>query len=118
MIAKRVLVIGAGPTGASLAFLLARRVIGVCLIEREASLDRVFRGEGMMVGGMEALAQMGILAEVERLPQRRLDRWRFSIRPSMSRWDARCPAYGMNAPTTHPLGDGRRPFGKPPGLPA
>jgi 2-polyprenyl-6-methoxyphenol hydroxylase-like FAD-dependent oxidoreductase len=44
----KVLVVGAGPAGAAMALLLARCGLGVTLVERETSFERVFRGEGLM----------------------------------------------------------------------
>ncbi len=46
----RVAIVGAGPAGAALAYLLARRGIGVALIERQSDFAREFRGEGLMPG--------------------------------------------------------------------
>ncbi|HKC49415.1 MAG TPA: FAD-dependent monooxygenase [Myxococcota bacterium] len=68
----RVAIAGAGPAGAALAFLLARRGIAVTLVERQSDFAREFRGEGLMPGGVEALAQMGLGAELESLPQARI----------------------------------------------
>lgn len=79
MSTKRILIVGAGPTGASLALLLAQRGIEVILIERETHLHRLFRGEGMMPSGLEALAQMGLREHIERLPHRKLDRWEYYL---------------------------------------
>ena len=47
-----VLIIGAGPAGASLAFVLASRGIAVTLIERQRDFAREFRGEGPMPSGV------------------------------------------------------------------
>jgi 2-polyprenyl-6-methoxyphenol hydroxylase-like FAD-dependent oxidoreductase len=76
---KRILIVGAGPTGASLAYLLARQGIDVVLLEQEKTFDRIFRGEGMMPGGIDALHEMGLYEQVESLPHRKLDRWEFYI---------------------------------------
>ncbi len=65
----RVVIVGAGPAGASLAFLLARRGIEVVLVERQSDFAREFRGEGLMPSGVDALAQMGLAAELDALPQ-------------------------------------------------
>ncbi|TMA47731.1 MAG: hypothetical protein E6J76_15335, partial [Deltaproteobacteria bacterium] len=73
----RIVVVGAGPTGTALSYLLARRGIEVVLLERETDFDRLFRGEGMMPCGIDALAQMGLRQHLEWLPSRRLDRWEF-----------------------------------------
>jgi hypothetical protein len=55
-----VLVVGAGPAGATTALLLARYGIDVTLVERETSFERVFRSEGLMPLGIDALFQMGL----------------------------------------------------------
>ncbi|MFI5314086.1 MAG: FAD-dependent monooxygenase [Myxococcota bacterium] len=68
----RVAIAGAGPAGAALALLLARRGIGVTLLERQSDFAREFRGEGLMPGGVDALEQMGLGAELDALPQARI----------------------------------------------
>ncbi len=70
----RVAIVGAGPAGAALAYLFARRGIGVVLIERQSDFAREFRGEGLMPGGVDALQQMGLGSELEALPQSRMSR--------------------------------------------
>ena len=57
---SQVIVVGAGPAGASLAFLLAERGIEVTLVERQRDFAREFRGEVLLPSGVEALAQMGL----------------------------------------------------------
>jgi 2-polyprenyl-6-methoxyphenol hydroxylase-like FAD-dependent oxidoreductase len=75
----QVVIIGAGPTGLTLAMLLAKRGITVKLIEASRSFRRIFRGEGLMPSGLEAIAQMGLSEVVERIPHRALDAWEFYI---------------------------------------
>jgi 2-polyprenyl-6-methoxyphenol hydroxylase-like FAD-dependent oxidoreductase len=75
----QVVIIGAGPTGLTLAMLLAKRGIAVKLIEASRSFRRIFRGEGLMPSGLEAIAQMGLSNVVERIPHRALDAWEFYI---------------------------------------
>jgi len=70
----RVAIVGAGPAGAALAYLLARRGIEVTLVERQSDFAREFRGEGLMPGGIDALRQMGLGAELDALPQSRMQR--------------------------------------------
>ena len=41
----RVVIVGAGPAGAALAYLLARRGVGVTLLERHPDFEHTFRGE-------------------------------------------------------------------------
>ena len=69
---SHVAIAGAGPAGAALAFLLARRGVRVTLLERQSDFAREFRGEGLMPGGVDALQQMGLGAELEKLPQARI----------------------------------------------
>ncbi len=64
-----VVIVGAGPAGAALAFVLARRGVEVTLLERQTDFDREFRGEGLMPSGIEALHQMGLGGRLETLPQ-------------------------------------------------
>jgi NADPH-dependent 2,4-dienoyl-CoA reductase/sulfur reductase-like enzyme len=49
-----VVVAGAGPAGAALSFLLARRGARVTLIERQTDFAREFRGEVLMLSGIDA----------------------------------------------------------------
>ena len=58
--APPVVVIGAGPAGAALAWLLADRGIPVTLVERQRDFAREFRGEVLMPSGVDALEQMGL----------------------------------------------------------
>ena len=45
-----VIVVGAGPAGAVLSYLLGRSGIDVLLIERDTSFEREFRGLGLSAG--------------------------------------------------------------------
>jgi len=64
------LIVGAGPAGASLAYLLAHRGIEVTLIERQGDFTREFRGELLMPSGVDALDQMGLRGALQTLPAR------------------------------------------------
>jgi 2-polyprenyl-6-methoxyphenol hydroxylase-like FAD-dependent oxidoreductase len=66
--APRVAIVGAGPAGAALAYLLARRGLEVTLLERHTDFAREFRGEGLMPSGVDALHQMGLGSQLEALP--------------------------------------------------
>jgi 2-polyprenyl-6-methoxyphenol hydroxylase-like FAD-dependent oxidoreductase len=59
--------------------LLARQGIAVTLVERSPSLDREFRGEGLMPSGLEALARMNLLPLAASIPQRALRGWSFFL---------------------------------------
>ena len=69
---SHVIVVGAGPAGAALSHLLARRGIRVTLLERHTDFAREFRGEGLMPSGVAAFAEMGLAAELDALPQARI----------------------------------------------
>ncbi|MFC3764596.1 FAD-dependent monooxygenase [Tenggerimyces flavus] len=75
----RVVVVGAGPAGATLALLLARSGMDVQLLEREHSMGGVFRGEGLMPLGLDALHQMGLGHLIEEVPGRVVESWRIFI---------------------------------------
>lgn len=64
------LIVGAGPAGASLALLLARRGVRVTLLERQLDFEREFRGEVLMPSGIDALHQMGLERAVQAIPKR------------------------------------------------
>jgi 2-polyprenyl-6-methoxyphenol hydroxylase-like FAD-dependent oxidoreductase len=75
----QVVIVGAGPGGATLALLLVKRGITVKLIEVSRNFRRIFRGEGLMPSGLDALEQMGLSSIVNKIPHRALDRWEFII---------------------------------------
>ena len=75
----RILIVGAGPSGAALSLLLARRGVEVVLLEREASPERVFRGEALMPSGVDAISQMGLREQFAGLPQRTLECMEFYV---------------------------------------
>jgi 2-polyprenyl-6-methoxyphenol hydroxylase-like FAD-dependent oxidoreductase len=76
---SQVIIIGAGPTGLTLAMLLAQRGIRVKLIEAARSFRRTFRGEALMPSGLDAIAQMGLADLIHDIPHRPLDAWKFII---------------------------------------
>jgi 2-polyprenyl-6-methoxyphenol hydroxylase-like FAD-dependent oxidoreductase len=65
---SHVAIVGAGPAGASLAYLLASRGIRVTLIERRRDFSREFRGEVLMPSGIAALEQMGLTSQFQSVP--------------------------------------------------
>ncbi|MBW4598334.1 MAG: FAD-dependent monooxygenase [Calothrix sp. FI2-JRJ7] len=71
----QVVIVGAGPTGASLALLLAKRGITVSLVEATTDFHRVFRGEGLMPSGLDALKQMGLSEILQQIPHREFSAW-------------------------------------------
>jgi 2-polyprenyl-6-methoxyphenol hydroxylase-like FAD-dependent oxidoreductase len=74
-----IVIVGSGPTGATLALLLAQQGIPVTLVEASPTFRRIFRGEALMPSGLDALDQMGLLPIVQQIPHRALDAWEFII---------------------------------------
>jgi 2-polyprenyl-6-methoxyphenol hydroxylase-like FAD-dependent oxidoreductase len=54
-----VLIVGGGPAGALLGFLLARRGIDVLVVEKQTSLERDFRGETVAAPSVLTLRRLG-----------------------------------------------------------
>jgi len=79
MSASKVVVVGGGPAGAATSLLLAQQGIEVALLEREAGFDRVFRGEGLMPSGVDALFEMGLGGLMDELPTRKVESWELYI---------------------------------------
>ncbi|AFY28705.1 2-polyprenyl-6-methoxyphenol hydroxylase-like oxidoreductase [Cyanobium gracile PCC 6307] len=71
--------VGAGPAGASLALLLARRGLAVDLIDATGRGGRPFRGEGLMPSGLAALAAMGLEPLPAAVRRRPLTAWSFFL---------------------------------------
>jgi 2-polyprenyl-6-methoxyphenol hydroxylase-like FAD-dependent oxidoreductase len=64
----RVVIVGAGPAGMTLAYLLARRGVGVTVLETHHDFARAFRGEGLQQSGIDAFRQMGLGERLDALP--------------------------------------------------
>ncbi len=64
---SRIVIVGAGPAGATLAYLLASRGQSVTLLERQSDFAREFRGEALTPSGVIALRQMGLGAVLEKI---------------------------------------------------
>lgn len=62
------IVVGAGPAGALLAYLLACRGVPVTLLERQTDFSREFRGEVLMPSGITALREAGLRQQFDALP--------------------------------------------------
>ena len=61
-----VLVVGAGPTGLTLAIELARRGVAVRIIERDTTPFTGSRGDGVQPRTLEVFEDLGILPRVHR----------------------------------------------------
>ena len=59
-----VVIIGAGPAGMFLAYLLATNGVSVRVLERHPDFNREFRGEGIQPSVMKALEELGFLSHL------------------------------------------------------
>lgn len=69
---KSILVVGAGPAGAALSYLFAKRGAKVTLLERHRDFAREFRGEVFQPSGVEALEQLGLGEILRNVPAARI----------------------------------------------
>ena len=76
---KPIVIVGAGPAGATLALMLVQRGIGVVLVEASRNFARSFRGEALMPSGLDALETMGLLPMLTSLPTQTISSWEFSV---------------------------------------
>jgi len=65
-------VVGAGPAGASLSLLLARKGIQVTLLEGNKDFEREFRGDTLHPSAMEILDEIGLADPLLQLPHTKL----------------------------------------------
>ncbi len=75
----QVVIVGAGPTGATMALLLSKKGIAVKLVEASRDFKRLFRGEGLMPSGLDALEQMNLLELLAEVPHQAIDAWEFLL---------------------------------------
>lgn len=67
-------IVGGGPAGAMLAYLLASRGVTTTLIERQSDFAREFRGEGLSPGGQSMFREAGLWGEFDALPHTRFEK--------------------------------------------
>ena len=68
----RCVIAGAGPGGAMLALLLARRGVPVTLLEMHKDFDREFRGDTVHPSTLEILDQLGLAEKVHEIPHAKI----------------------------------------------
>src|SRR5512144_3000378 len=70
----RCCIVGGGPAGMVLGFVLARAGVEVAVLEKHADFLRDFRGDTVHASTLTLLDELGLGEEFAALPQRRLDR--------------------------------------------
>src|SRR6184192_2824086 len=65
-------VVGAGPAGAVLSFMLARQGIPVMLLESHLDFDRDFRGDTIHPSILEVMDELGLADRLLQLPHTKL----------------------------------------------
>ena len=68
-----VCIVGAGPGGALLSYLLAKKGLSVLLVERTNTIAKAFRGEHVNVEGEEILKRYDLFSEIEQLGLLRME---------------------------------------------
>src|SRR4051794_14384334 len=74
--ACRCCVVGGGPAGMMLGFLLARAGVEVIVLEKHADFLRDFRGDTVHPSTLELMHELGLLEEFLKLPHEKLSRLR------------------------------------------
>lgn len=69
----RCCIVGGGPAGMVLGVLLARAGVPVTVLEKHADFLRDFRGDTVHPSTLSILDEIGLRAEFDQLPQRRID---------------------------------------------
>jgi 2-polyprenyl-6-methoxyphenol hydroxylase-like FAD-dependent oxidoreductase len=72
--APQVIIVGGGPAGMMLAYLLARAGVRVTVLEKHADFFRDFRGDTVHPSTMQILAELGLLERFLKRPHHKLDR--------------------------------------------
>jgi 2-polyprenyl-6-methoxyphenol hydroxylase-like FAD-dependent oxidoreductase len=76
-------VVGGGPAGIMLAFLLARAGVDVIVLEKHADFFRDFRGDTIHPSIFEIMYELGILDEFRKQPHQEVEQLRAQIGDSM-----------------------------------
>ena len=69
----RCCIVGGGPAGIMLGYLLARAGVPVIVLEKHADFLRDFRGDTVHPSTLQIVDELGLLQKFEQLPQRRID---------------------------------------------
>src|SRR5689334_20386178 len=74
-IETRCCIVGGGPAGMVLGWLLARAGLDVIVLEKHADFFRDFRGDTIHPSTLELMYELGVLEEFLRVPHTRHDRF-------------------------------------------
>ncbi|MFL6416108.1 MAG: FAD-dependent oxidoreductase [Bryobacteraceae bacterium] len=66
-------IVGGGPAGMMLGYLLARRNISVIILEKHRDFNRDFRGDTVHPSTLEVLSELGILDDFLKLPHQKVE---------------------------------------------
>jgi 2-polyprenyl-6-methoxyphenol hydroxylase-like FAD-dependent oxidoreductase len=78
-ILKQCCVVGGGPAGMMLGFLLARAGVRVAVLEKHADFLRDFRGDTVHPSTLELIHELGLIDEFLALPHRKVERFGVDI---------------------------------------
>lgn len=78
-IVKQCCVVGGGPAGMMLGFLLARAGVNVAVLEKHGDFLRDFRGDTVHPSTLELMYELGLIDEFLRLPHRKVERFSVEI---------------------------------------
>ncbi len=73
-ISKRCCVVGGGPAGMMLGYLLARSGADVAVLEKHADFFRDFRGDTVHPSTLELIVELGLIDEFLKLPHQKVER--------------------------------------------
>jgi 2-polyprenyl-6-methoxyphenol hydroxylase-like FAD-dependent oxidoreductase len=78
-IVRQCCVVGGGPAGMMLGFLLARAGVSVAVLEKHADFLRDFRGDTVHPSTLELMYELGLIEEFLALPHRKVERFTAEI---------------------------------------
>jgi len=84
-LSKQCCIVGGGPAGMMLAFLLARAGVTVVVLEKHADFLRDFRGDTVHPSTLELMYELGLLEDFLRLPHGKVEHLTIQVGPQRLR---------------------------------